>query len=358
MCACVFKCGRRAFTLIELLVVIAIIAVLIALLLPAVQSAREAARRAQCTNNLKQIGLGLANYESAQGTFPPGSIRNGAPPNQDCSVPRRHTFFAFILPQLEQNSIYNAINFMVPALDSKSPYGVGSANGAAMNSTAYNSAVSSYICPSDGLSRSHPTSVAGRSQSSYGGSMGNKDIVHWWNGCPSSGPASSEGDGMFSADYNYPVSAVTDGLSNTFFVGETSKFNNDADGDWFYQWNQDAWYGSNIASGVSRIFAFATTVARPNSPVMIPEQGGVGSPYYSNWDRDPNLQLQNLGQWGFRSKHPGGVNFLFGDGSVHFIKNTIQVVGGVNPSTGNLMPGVYRKLATRQGDELISSDAY
>ncbi|APW63940.1 DUF1559 domain-containing protein [Paludisphaera borealis] len=357
MFSCLHSSKRKAFTLIELLVVIAIIAVLIALLLPAVQSAREAARRAQCTNNLKQIGLGLANYESAQGTYPPGSIRNGGGASQDCAVPRRHTFFAFILPQMEQASIYNAINFMVPSLDSASPYGVGSANGAAMNSTAYNSAVSSYICPSDGLSRSYPKNVAGRSQSSYGGSLGNKDVMHWWNGCPTSGSPTIESDGMFNADYNYPVSAVTDGLSNTLFVGETSKFKNDADGDWFYQWTQDAWYGSNVGPGVSRIFAFATTVAKPNSQVLIPEPGG-DSTYYADWDLNPALQLQNMGQWGFRSMHPGGVNFLFGDGSVHFIKDSIEVVGAPNPSNGQLTAGVYRKLATRGRGEIVSSDAY
>ncbi|MDG3004219.1 DUF1559 family PulG-like putative transporter [Paludisphaera mucosa] len=348
---------RRGFTLIELLVVIAIIAVLIALLLPAVQSAREAARRAQCTNNLKQIGLGLANYESANGTYPLGSVRDGVGAVQDCSVSRRHTFFALILPQMELSTVYNAINFSVPSLDSAPPYGKGNANGAAMNSTAYNSGVNSYVCPSDIKSRPHPTSVAGRSQSSYGGVLGNKDVMHWWNGCPADGPPTAESDGMFNADYCYKVSSVSDGLSNTLFVGETAKFRNDADGDWFYQWNQDAWYGSWIANGVSRIFAFATTVAKPNAGVLIPEPDG-DSTYYTDWDLSPTLQLQNLGQWGFRSMHSGGVNFLFGDGSVRFIKDSIEVAGGLNPANGQRLGGVYRKLATRAGGEIISSDAY
>ncbi|WP_165071764.1 DUF1559 family PulG-like putative transporter [Paludisphaera rhizosphaerae] len=346
----------RGFTLIELLVVIAIIAVLIALLLPAVQSAREAARRAQCVNNLKQIGLGLANYESAQGTYPLGSLRYGGGAGKDTSFPRRHTFFAFILPQIEQSAIYNSINFMVGSLDNGSVMGVVPSFGKEMNSTAYNSMIATYICPSDLKSRSYPTNVAGRSQSSYGGSMGNKDITHWWNGASANVP-SAQSDGMFMPDYNYGVSAVTDGLSNTLFVGETSKFRNDADGDWFYQWNMDAWYGSNIASGVSRIFAFATTVAKPNASVLIPEPGGDGT-YYTDWDLNPTSQLQNMGQWGFRSMHSGGVNFLFGDGSVHFIKDSIEVAGGINPANGQRLAGVYRKLATRSGGELISSDAY
>src|ERR1700686_3978454 len=101
----------RGFTLIELLVVIAIIAVLIALLLPAVQAAREAARRAQCVNNLKQIGLALANYETANASYPPGSIKFGAGAAVDCASPRHHTMFALILATMEQSNIYNSINF-------------------------------------------------------------------------------------------------------------------------------------------------------------------------------------------------------------------------------------------------------
>src|SRR5262245_7122754 len=132
--------SRRGFTLIELLVVIAIIGVLIALLLPAVQAAREAARRAQCTNNLKQMGLALANYETGNGSFPPGAIGYGSGSNIDCNHPRNHTMFALILPYMEMKPLYDAINFSVPAADTVGVYNIA-ANGAAMNLTAYNSMV-------------------------------------------------------------------------------------------------------------------------------------------------------------------------------------------------------------------------
>src|SRR5262249_40317225 len=158
---------------IELLVVIAIIAVLIALLLPAVQAAREAARRSQCVNNLKQIGLAIANYESAFGSYPPGSIKYGSGARQDCVNQRDHTMFALILGNFEQSSLYNAINFSLGSWDSTGPYGLGVNSGAA-NSTAYNTQVSGYVCPSDTLGPYNVT-TPGNSQTSYAGSVGNRD---------------------------------------------------------------------------------------------------------------------------------------------------------------------------------------
>src|SRR4051812_21310972 len=137
------KCPRKrplapGFTLIELLVVIAIIAVLISLLLPAVQSAREAARRAQCTNNLKQIGLAMANYHDQMGSSPPGCISlNGGPWGVGVS---ELGWRAMILPQMEQTAAYNAINFSISSNQVN--------NGAQF--TAYNTVFSSWLCPSDG----------------------------------------------------------------------------------------------------------------------------------------------------------------------------------------------------------------
>ena len=135
----------RGFTLIELLVVIAIIAVLIALLLPAVQSAREAARRAQCVNNLKQIGLAMHNYHDQIGSYPPGCTSPAAATFGACRMPcgrqsNELGWRAMILPQMEQNSAYNAINFDI------SPNAIN--NGAQF--TSFNTVFLSWLCPSDG----------------------------------------------------------------------------------------------------------------------------------------------------------------------------------------------------------------
>src|SRR5438270_3850735 len=131
---------RHGFTLIELLVVIAIIAVLIALLLPAVQSAREAARRIQCTNNLKQIGLALHNYHAAASSFPPGAALNGvaAVPGLYASWQPNMSAQAMMLPYLEQSPVYNSLNFSFGA-----EYDLG------MNQTGVLTIIAGFLCPSD-----------------------------------------------------------------------------------------------------------------------------------------------------------------------------------------------------------------
>jgi prepilin-type N-terminal cleavage/methylation domain-containing protein/prepilin-type processing-associated H-X9-DG protein len=344
----------RGFTLIELLVVIAIIAVLIALLLPAVQAAREAARRAQCVNNLKQVGLACANYESGNQVYPPGSIKYGSGSLQDCTNQRYHTMFALMLGFMEQAPLANSINFSLGSMDTNGPYGKG-VNSAASNSTAYNTIVNSYLCPSDNISR-YATVTPGFTQTSYAGCVGNIDVTHWWYGCPAAPSPQIQADGMFNADYVYHVADITDGLSNTLFVGETSRYTNDPDGAFFYTWSNSIWWGSSVP-GVSRIDSYAYTIAKPNAPMLVPDSP-ASSTQGTNWQWDPTLNLVNMGQWGFRSQHPGGVNFVFGDGSVHFIKSSIQVVGAVSTTTGKLGLGVYRQLATRQGGEVVSSDAY
>ena len=144
---------RRGFTLIELLVVIAIIGVLIALLLPAVQAAREAARRAQCTNNLKQIGLAMHNYHSSINSFPVGFLYPN-PGQFDPQIPQLHyrwSVLAQLTPYLEQTNVYNALNMSWPiATGPSGSYGVGTPyTFFPANQTVKQTIVSSFLCPSD-----------------------------------------------------------------------------------------------------------------------------------------------------------------------------------------------------------------
>ena len=178
--------GRSGFTLIELLVVISIIGVLIALLLPAVQAAREAARRAQCTNNLKQVGLALHQYHSSMNTFPMGAVTFASylvSPN--CvTTPgvahkrKNHTMFALILPFLEQQNVYNAINFQFGTNDLE-----GSVHAGATNYTGLATRVDSYICPTDGGQTPLNFPSNPYAQSSYSASCGLDDIIRWYS-CP------------------------------------------------------------------------------------------------------------------------------------------------------------------------------
>ena len=218
---------RRGFTLIELLVVIAIIAVLIALLLPAVQAAREAARRSQCVNNLKQMGLACANYESANGVFPVGIMNFGPRTTTTASARhnqgRGHTVFTQILPFMEQTAIYNSINFLYPAAESAGNVYFGQDAGP-VQYTALSSLVNAYICPDDSLrtpNSGRTTDVAQPySPGSYAASFGTWDVWYWFNGCGST-PQMIQGDGAFAYDASYRVADFTDGPSNTMFIGET-----------------------------------------------------------------------------------------------------------------------------------------
>jgi prepilin-type N-terminal cleavage/methylation domain-containing protein/prepilin-type processing-associated H-X9-DG protein len=367
--------SRRGFTLIELLVVIAIIAVLIALLLPAVQAAREAARRAQCVNNLKQIGLGIANYESANGSFPMGTSRIYQGQVSDCpaafSNDRAYTMQAAILPQIEQSNIFNAINFQMPA-GGHNFFGM---DAGAINRTAMIAKINSYVCPSDSQQTPYPvtTSTNGYSQSSYAASSGTCDVWRWYCGCPAGtggtcqGNVFVTGDGIFNFDTVSTIASVTDGLSNTMTVGETDRFINDPD-TIFNSWSRGLWFGSNYPNPsppgngqTDRPQGMASTVARINAPFAPNDLSAY--PATLNFTGDTNGWLfggspdyRLLGQFGFRSQHPGGANFAFGDGSVRFLKATIDMGSPVFGAQNNI--GVYRKLSTKRGGEVISSDAY
>ncbi len=339
---------RRAFTLIELLVVIAIIAVLIALLLPAVQAAREAARRAQCVNNLKQMGLACYNYESATGVYPMGNITRSAAEDPTCNgTYYGHTAMSYILPFLEDGALYNIMNFSRPY---NSP----------QQNTAYATLVSVYLCPSDSAAvRLDPTMFIGLPQTSYAPVRGLRENIFW-----SQSPANAsnrcganDSEGLFGANIAYRVADVIDGTSNTMMFGETSRFKEEESTQSFFSfWNIcAAWTGPPAVGGPAwpgdvRITGGAFVVPQLNAPPVTNGgpacQENVAAPHSLNWnlpaDNPPCLML---GQWGFRSRHPGGANFLFSDGSVKFIKNGVNYL-------------VYRSLGTRASGEVISSDAY
>ncbi len=329
--------SRRGFTLIELLVVIAIIGVLIALLLPAVQAAREAAQRAQCTNNLKQMGLALHNYHDAQGSFPIGIIffRYGGTDCASATNPlRSFSIFPALLPHVEQTTVYNSINFDFPV--SGMYYGVESG---LVQSTAMLTKINSYVCPSD--SRQMPYAVPSQSsnpyqQSSYAANAGTNDIFNWWYGCPD-GPI--EPNGPFGDAYSYDVADIRDGTSMTMFVGETSRYNNEPVSV-FNVWTRCGIYAF---TGYSRLQGIATAVPRINANLLTPEPSSSEPwDYFSGANAGQFLQM---GQWGYRSHHPGGINMLFGDGSVRFLKESINV-------------SIYRGLSTMNGGEVIGQDQY
>jgi len=357
---------RHGFTLIELLVVIAIIAVLIALLLPAVQAAREAARRAQCTNNLKQIGLAAHNYESGNGTFPIGFM-GYAPPNtypglKPCytSNPIGHTAFVYILPYIEGGSAYNAWNLL-------------RVYNSVSNNTASITKLLSYVCPSDTPAAPDPTGDFPCAQASYVASEGSQEqlIWNWGNTAPpdptgqyASSCNQGPGDGMFAPDWATRISAVTDGLSNTLFFGEMSRFINEPGGSNFQfnyaagWWAGPPWTGTPYwGSNDIRFTGIAPTIARPNSPpdltntmlaTCVFNSGAFFPPDLANLSANPKspaYACTNWGQIAFRSLHPGGVNFAMADGSVKFIKSSVSLQN-------------YRALGTRAGAEVISSDQY
>jgi prepilin-type processing-associated H-X9-DG protein len=340
---------------------------LIALLLPAVQSAREAARRASCVNNMKQMALAVHNYESASGSFPMGLIMNqDANFAWSCSGSTSFGWssFALILPQMEQSSIYNAFNFLVPMGGAGAYFGV---NPLATNSTGNLSVVNSYICPSD---FPQPSKISGSgnyySQTSYAGSAGTFDIWHWFCGCPPGvGGLSCQGsvqiasDGVLYANVPVRLQGITDGTSNTMLYGEMARFKNDPD-PIFQTWSRCLWFGSS-SPGATRITGNASTVPRMNAPFLLAD-GGYGPSLAPTGETNGWLYLQNgfdartYGQFGFRSQHPGGANFAFCDGSVKFLKETIDMG---NPNfTPPINIGVYRQLSTRKGGEVVSSDTY
>ena len=317
--------GRRrrlgGFTLIELLVVIAIIAVLIALLLPAVQSAREAARRSQCVNNLKQIGLALHNYASTSGVFPPGYSSfykrdSGDAGTAEDDIGPGWAWGSMILPQLEQKPIYDAINFNLTMTF-------------AANTTIQTLRMAAYLCPSDVTKELVPVRNEGNTATIY--TVGSGNYVGMY-GVGEIGDAPGAGTGLFYRNSRTSYADILDGTSQTISQGERS-----------HNLSYVTWTGRAVGGYLFKTSSFegGTDTYNPDpeeSFTMI--LGPVGT---ENGPRTPNHPTAHVED--YWSRHPGGVNCLFADGSVHFIKNSIS-------------PPAWQALATRSGGEVLSAESY
>jgi prepilin-type N-terminal cleavage/methylation domain-containing protein/prepilin-type processing-associated H-X9-DG protein len=376
--------GVRGFTLIELLVVIAIIAVLIALLLPAVQSAREAARRIQCTNNLKQLGLAAHNYHSANNVFPEQDWYQYYQTDALSPIPNGNgwahagSYVLLLLPYFEQLNVGNSMNF------SYHPFQV-------QNNTISGLSINSLQCPSDGQSNNKGYFAPGADD--FGGGYGPQPLgyyiarnsyacnVGYFTPYPCGGPSStccgaaggncsyvgdtnassalSQGNGLFQFGRCYGINDVTDGTSNTMMFAEHAYgLLLPADQLQWYWWHSGSYGDSGF-----------TTIVPPN--YLKKNQ--------FNYQNLPGGGSYAIG--GASSYHPGGMNVGFADGSVKFIKETIgcwqitttsgnTLPAGFIPATGGApstlgsmtfgvtIPGVWQYLSTRAGGEVVSADQY
>jgi prepilin-type N-terminal cleavage/methylation domain-containing protein/prepilin-type processing-associated H-X9-DG protein len=354
--------SSHGFTLIELLVVISITALLIALLLPAVQAAREAARRAQCVNNLKQIALAALNYESANECFPMGNPVGVASYSSGWIEAGNYddgpSIFVAMLPQMEQAALYNCVNFSVNIC-------------LAPNLTIQRTLIQTLLCPSDPAVPQLDTPVLFATysgfqvaHSSYSGCTGT--WAHWtWSpsSIPSLATLAAQDNGIFYVNSRTRIADVTDGMSNTILLGERMLFDR-------YRPETNWWFSGGLG-----VTLFDTlTALNPQRLVAI---ASLPPPNPNNLPGVEDNTLWNSAS----SRHPGGANFAMADGSVRFLKETIQSwpidsfgnPTGVKDGGGQFYPfdgttlytllpgtklGVYQALSTRNGGEVISVDSY
>ncbi len=371
-CAEGMQCGRSAtarvrsaFTLVELLVVIAIIGILIALLLPAVQAAREAARRSQCVNNLKQLGLGLQNYHDVQRAFPPGctGTTTGTVNNSGRISP-----FIPLLPYMEQAALYDQIR---AGGNGAPPYGPAGWS----SWVNWNVQVPGILCPSDTRAQPAPGAVGENNYAfSHGDSINN---IYLWNTDPQVWAR-----GMFTNSRSVTLAMVTDGTSNTIIVSERLRANFGASGG-----------ATNVSvktglipqlAGVNTSPGICLTTA--NGPYYANPSQAVGY-FGTNWTdcetmrcgfntvlppNAPSCSVVNTfcsgcgnqdaqgGTFSVSSNHPGGVNGVMVDGSVRFINEGINTgnLGMAEVSSAGPSPyGVWGAMGSKSGDEGAMNNA-
>lgn len=337
--------SKTGFTLIELIVVAAAIGLLIALLLPAVQSAREAARRTQCANNLKEIGLALHAYHDSLGSIPAGRVIAHDPryvvPGVPCVGSIDRSYLVSILPYIEQAALYNAINHGLSILSLE-------------NSTVHASSVSAFACPSDpdsGRARfgrlseatPFPVSISRVSSTSYAGIMGSgysSAVPDPRLMCRPDPSEIAKANGCLNDLTPLTFAAVTDGLSHTLIVAEksTTILRGRVDSDNLAIADQAGWWFMGDIG-----FTLIVNIAPPNASRRL-----------SSANSSTALTSSS-------SMHPGGIQALLADGSVRFIQDSIDSAGW-DPATGASIlgapRGVWQKLATRNGGEILRGDEF
>jgi prepilin-type N-terminal cleavage/methylation domain-containing protein/prepilin-type processing-associated H-X9-DG protein len=344
---------NRAFTLIELLVVIAIIAVLIALLLPAVQAAREAARRSQCVNNLKQLGIALQNYTDSRGSLPPTS---GPGPN---GVSNNFSMKVHLLPFMEQTAMYNAINQYFYWNDST--YGCP-------NGTVGTSTINTFICPSDGNNPSQTLTYNGTAKqmaiASYANNIG---TCRSFNGGQMDGPAYLLGN--TSVGPVITLASVQDGTSNTAIFSEWVKGVGTSRAGLGQLYMSGVSFSATSPALVNSLGQTLQTISGTcqSSTTYLSSPSGYDKGYsymehtnglgggYSHintpnkkacwFSTDNAVYPSDRSLVGASSYHSGGVNVGFLDGSVHFVKDSVSFQ-------------TWGALATRAGGEVIDASSY
>ncbi len=324
----------RGFTLVELLVVIAIIGVLVGLLLPAVQAAREAARRMQCSNNLKQIGLSMHNYADAHRKFPPGWLFFSPTMSGRGDRPNRLPGWGWqtmILPYIEQGNIFNQINFD------------GTGMSEAPNNQIVNQTFALQHCPSSGdplhiiLGPNTLPIQLGIAASNYLGVAGSFVASAYYN------QPEGRKNGMMIEDRSMTFGDISDGTSNTLLVGEVSMSGNGrnwgADG---FLWDPK-WYGSIQTRG---------GLTRADAPESVVRAGEFRM-------NPPSVVSANVKRNSFKSRHTGGAQFALADGSVHFVSESIDHTqtgwGPINSgaSVWNQV-GAFQRLCGRNDGQVVS----